>query len=80
MSTFISIIKLDGGAASYRVVEGSGSGYTAYLVKNTSTTALPSQVTIDRLQTLKPHTDNDPLMDKLITAIKTNAFAGEDLV
>ena len=80
MGTFISIIKLDGGAASYRVVESSSRSYTAYLVKNTSSASLPSEVVIDRLYTQRPYTDSDPLMDKLLATIKNTAALGEENV
>jgi len=80
MGTFISIIKLDGGAASYRVVESSSRSYTAYLVKNTSSTLLPSEVVIDHLHTQRPSIDSHPLMDKLLATIKSTAALGEDHV
>lgn len=78
MGSFISIIKLDNGVASYKVVEGGHRAYTAYLVKNTSSCSLPEQVSIDHLQEQWDQSDNDPLMDKLLIAIKSNPFLGEE--
>ena len=78
MGSFISIIKLDNGVASYKVVEGEHQGYTAYLVKNTSSSSLPEEVSIDHLQDQWELSDNDPLRDKLLIAIKSNPFLGED--
>ena len=80
MSSFISIIKLENGAASYRVVAGERSGYRAYLVKNTSTASLPEELTIDSPQSRYKATGTNPVMDKLMTAILNNAFTGEDPV
>lgn len=79
MGSFISIIKLDNGVASYKVVEGGHKGYTAYLVKNTSSSSLPEEVSIDHLQEPWVANDNDPLMDKLLIAIKSNTFLGDEL-
>jgi len=76
MATFISIIKLDGGAASYRVVEGSGSAYTAYLIKNTSAASVPGEVLIDPLQGLR--TGSDPLADRLLAAVRSTVSMGEE--
>jgi hypothetical protein len=78
MGSFISIIKLDGGVASYKVVEGVHNGYIAFLVKNTSSCSLPEQVSIDHLQEQRVPDDSDPLMDKLLIAIKCNPFLGDE--
>jgi hypothetical protein len=78
MGSFISIIKLNNGVASYKVVDGGHKGYTAFLVKNTSSSSLPEEVSIDHLEEQWDQNDNDPLMDKLLIAIKSNPFLGEE--
>ena len=78
MGSFISIIKLNNGVASYKVVEVEHKGYTAYLVKNASSSSLPEQVSIDHLEAQWDQCDTDPLMDKLLVAIKSNPFLGEE--
>lgn len=78
MISFVSIIKLDSGVASYKVVERPGNDYTAYLVRNASSQSLPQELTIDRQKARKSEDDGDPVVEKLITAIKNNASLEED--
>lgn len=75
MSSFVSIIKLDSGVASYKVVERTHNDYIAYLVRNSTSQALPRELSIDAL---KPQGDGDPVVEKLLTAIKNNTFLDDD--
>lgn len=76
MSSFVSIIKLDSGAASYKVVERTQNDYIAYLVRNTTSQPLPQELSIDAL---RPHENGDPVKEKLLTAIKNNTFLDDGL-
>lgn len=78
MSTFVSIIKLDSGVASYKVVERTQNDYTAYLVRNNSSQALPLEVNIDAQKVPHEGEARDPLVDKLLVAIRSNAFMEDD--
>lgn len=73
MISFVSIIKLESGVASYKVVERLGSDYTAYLVRNASSQPLPEEVQIAAVQARQEGSDADPVVDKLITAIRSSS-------
>ncbi|MBD0333469.1 MAG: hypothetical protein ICV66_12530 [Chitinophagaceae bacterium] len=70
MTNFTTILQLDGGLASYYVEENRGF-YSAALIKSTASCTLPEEVVISRKQTLKASPANDPVMNKLINAIKS---------
>lgn len=78
MISFVSIIKLESGVASYKVVERTGNDFTAYLVRNASAQPLPQEVRIDDLKGRQEGSDADPVVDKLITAIRSGAFIDGD--
>jgi hypothetical protein len=80
MISFVSIIKLESGVASYKVVERTGNDYTAYLVRNASSQTLPQEVTIDGRKASQEGPDSDPVVDKLITVIRSNAHIDSDPV
>jgi hypothetical protein len=78
MTSFVSIIKLESGVASYRVVERTENGFTAYLVRNASSQSLPQEVCIDGQKAWQDGSDADPVVGKLITAIRSNSFMDSD--
>ena len=78
MTNFITIIKWGSGTASYQVIENAGEGYTAYLMKNTSAADLPQELIIAKLQTLSSGSTRDALTDKLISAIRSVSYAGDE--
>lgn len=78
MISFVSIIKLESGVASYKVVERTENDFTAYLVRNASSQSLPQEVNIDGEKARQEGPDADPVVDRLITAIRSNAFMGTD--
>lgn len=78
MISFVSIIKLESGVASYKVVERTERDYTAYLVRNASAQPLPEEVRIDAEKARQEGHDADPVVEKLITAIRSNAFMEGD--
>ena len=78
MTNFITIIKWGSGTASYQVIEGAYDEYTAYLMKNTSAADLPQELVIDKLQTLRAGNTTDALTSRLISAIRSVAYAGEE--
>lgn len=78
MISFVSIIKLESGVASYRVVERAENDFTAYLVRNASSQPLPQEVRIDSQNARQDGSDADPVVGKLISAIRSNAFMDSD--
>jgi hypothetical protein len=78
MISFVSIIKLENGVASYKVVERTENDYTAYLVRNTSPQPLPEEVIIDAQKAQQAEDDGDPLVVKLVTAIKSSSLMDDD--
>lgn len=73
MISFVSIIKLESGVASYKVVERSDNDFTAYLVRNASAQPLPEEVQIDPVRAHQEGGDADPVVEKLITVIRSEA-------
>lgn len=80
MISFVSIIRLESGVASYRVVERKENDFTAYLVRNASSQPLPEEVNIDAEKARQEGCDADPVVDRLITAIKSGTFMDSDPV
>lgn len=70
MMNFVTIMRFDDGMASYQVNETKNS-YKAELLRSTSQNSLPAEVTIKREVAIKSVEENDPIMKKLISAIKT---------
>lgn len=70
MVSFVSIIQLHNGRASYNVKE-ERHGYTAYLINSTTDDALPGLVNISKPIGNYRQVD-DPLMNKLLQAIRCN--------
>lgn len=78
MTSFVSIIKWNGGVVSYRIVESGFDFYTAYLVKKTATAELPEEITIQNFRSYSANTPSaDPLVDKLVAAIKVAELDGD---
>lgn len=78
MISFVSIIKLESGVASYKVVERAENDITAYLVRNASSQSLPEEVRIDAQKARQEGSDADPVVDKLITVIRSESFMDGD--
>lgn len=78
MISFVSIIKLESGVASYKVVERTENDYTAYLVRNASSQPLPEEVQIDAGRACQEGHEADPVVEKLITVIRSEAFTEGD--
>lgn len=74
MISFVSIIKLESGVASYKVVERTDNDYTAYLVRNASSQSLPEEVRIDAVRAGQEGYDADPVVERLITVIRSEAL------
>jgi hypothetical protein len=78
MISFVSIIRLESGVASYRVVEHMDNDFTAYLVRNASSQSLPEEVRIDARKDPMEGSGADPVVNKLITAIRSGSFLDSD--
>lgn len=67
---FTTVLKIEGAIASYKVND-RGTVYTAELIKSSSNAYFPQEVVINRNIIKKGTACHDPLMNKLVHAIKS---------
>jgi hypothetical protein len=79
MTNFVSIVKYDGGMASYQINSGKDNNYVAQLMNSTGSISVPSEITIEKALMYQPNSITTPLIKKLITAIKM-AEAHDDVI
>ncbi len=73
MTNFITIVKYDGGMASYQVQNATSNGFMARLIKSNSSNRLPEQIEIAQDLAFKNgNSEEDSLINKLICTIKVN--------